>query len=83
MAKAWIEMVPEDEAEAELAEYYGRWSYASGRVDNILKIHSLNPRSLKLHYELYAHLMRGKSPLSRLQREMIAVTVSVANECHY
>jgi len=83
MAKAWIEMVPEGEADGELAEYYSRWSYPSGQVDNILKIHSLNPRSLKHHYELYAHLMRGKSPLSRLQREMIAVTVSVANECHY
>lgn len=83
MEQAWIEMVPERDAEGELAEYYGRCSYASGRVDCILKIHSLNPPSLKHHYELYVHLMRGQSPLSRLQREMIAVVVSTANECHY
>jgi uncharacterized peroxidase-related enzyme len=35
------------------------------------------------HVTLYAHLMRGKSPLSRSQREMIAVTVSAENDCFY
>ena len=80
---AWIKVIQENEAEGDLADYYGEITEPWGGVDNILKIHSLNPRSLKLHYELYAHLMRGKSPLSRLQREMIAVVVSVANECHY
>jgi alkylhydroperoxidase family enzyme len=52
-------------------------------VDNILRIHSLNPRSMRDHYALYAHLMRGPSPLSRVQREMIAVVVSAENDCFY
>ena len=30
-----------------------------------------------------AHLMRGRSELSRAQREMIAVVASAANHCHY
>ena len=51
--------------------------------DNIIRIHSLNPRSMRDHHQLYAHLMRGPSPLSRVQREMIAVTVSAANHCFY
>jgi len=78
---AWIRMIDEAEAEGRLAEEYERVGGAP--VDNILKIHSLNPKSLRNHYDLYAHLMRGPSPLSRAQREMIAVVVSATNQCHY
>lgn len=52
-------------------------------VDNILRIHSHSPPSLKGHLGLYKSLMFGKSELSRAQREMIAVVVSTINECHY
>ncbi len=54
-----------------------------GVVDNILKIHSLNVPSLQGHYDFYRTLMYGKSDLGRVQREMIAVVVSVINKCHY
>jgi uncharacterized peroxidase-related enzyme len=80
---AWIKMIAESEAEGKLKELYDRYAEPSGLVDNILKIHSLNVKSMKTHYELYAHLMRGRSGLSRAQREMIAVVVSAANRCHY
>ena len=52
-------------------------------VDKILKIHSLNPRSLDGHYAFYKTLMYGTSDLSRAEREMIAVVVSRVNDCHY
>jgi alkylhydroperoxidase family enzyme len=32
---------------------------------------------------LYSTIMFGDSPLSRTQREMIAVVTSQVNECHY
>ncbi|RKZ12939.1 hypothetical protein DRQ32_02620 [bacterium] len=51
--------------------------------DNILRIHWINPPVLEQHYGFYRKLMYGKSPLTRAQREMIAVVVSAANECHY
>ena len=54
-----------------------------GGVDHIMKIHSLNLASLKAHFEIYKVLMYGKSPLSRVQREMIAVVASAANHCKY
>ena len=38
---------------------------------------------MRQHYELYRELMYGRGPLSRLQREMIAVVVSAANDCYY
>ena len=80
---AWIEMSGEDEAEGDLAAMYRRLVEPWGGVDNILKIHSLNPPSLMAHFELYKTVMRGRSGLSRAEREMIAVVVSAANRCHY
>lgn len=80
---AWIEVIKENGATGRLKELYEQYKEPSGVVDNILKIHSLNVKSLKAHYDLYAHLMRGKSDLSRIQREMIAVVVSSVNRCHY
>jgi len=80
---AWIEVIHEGEANGRLKELYDKYREAWGGVDNILKIHSLNVRSLEAHYNLYAHLMRGPSDLSKVQREMIAVVVSALNRCHY
>ena len=81
---AWIRMVPDDEADPPLRELYDRFSDPrGGGIDHILKIHSLNPPTLLAHHDLYRTVMRGKSPLSRIRREMIAVVVSAANRCHY
>jgi alkylhydroperoxidase family enzyme len=80
---AYIRYVPYPEARGRLADLYHRYSGGRGSVDNIIRIHSLNPPSMEHHVTLYAHLMRGRSPLTRIQREMIAVTVSAANHCFY
>lgn len=80
---AWINVIHEAEAEGELQQLYAHMIEPWGGVDNILKIHSLNPPSLRAHFELYATLMRGQAGLSRVQREMIGVVVSAANHCHY
>ncbi len=52
-------------------------------TDNILRIHGVHSRTMRLHHELYRELMYGPGPLDRIQREMIAVAVSAANACHY
>jgi alkylhydroperoxidase family enzyme len=52
-------------------------------VDDILRVHGLAPGALKAHLRLYKELLFGTSPLTRAQREMIGVTVSTANQCHY
>lgn len=80
---AWIKVIKETVAEGRLKEAYENHMTAEGTVDNILKIHSLNPASLEGHTQFYRTLMFGKSDLSRMQREMIAVVVSAANQCHY
>ena len=51
--------------------------------DNIIQIHGVHSRTMRQHFELYRELMYSRGPLSRIQREMIAVVVSAANQCHY
>ena len=51
--------------------------------DNIIQVHGVHSRIMKLHYDLYIETMHRPSPLSRTQREMIAVMVSAANGCEY
>jgi alkylhydroperoxidase family enzyme len=79
---SWIEEVPPHEAQGQLAEVYRRIS-PSGRIANILSVQSLHPAALRDHHVLYRTPMFGSSPLSRSEREAIAVEVSRTNECHY
>ena len=80
---AWIPMIQEEKAEAELKEWYDKLREPWGGVDNIMKIHSLNINTLKGHFEIYLSAMKGTKDLSQKQREMIAVVVSKVNQCHY
>ncbi len=50
---------------------------------NILASHSLNQDAMNAHIALYRTIMFGPSPLTRVEREAIAVAVSAANNCHY
>ena len=81
---AWIETLREDEWTGELAELYDRVADKdAGRVDNIMQIHSLNPRALAAHDVLYRSAMAGTATLRKVERELIALTVSTLNDCHY
>lgn len=55
----------------------------SAGMANILASHSLNQDALRAHLGLYRTIMFGPSPLSRSEREAMAVAVSAANDCHY
>ncbi len=80
---AWIRVIAAREASEELAGLYKRMLEPDGTVDNILTVHSLDPASLRAHFDLYKDCMFGPSELTRAQREMVAVVVSVTNRCHY
>jgi alkylhydroperoxidase family enzyme len=51
--------------------------------DNIIQIHRIHPPVMRQHYALYRQLMHGPGPLSRRERELLAVRVSALNHCHY
>lgn len=81
---AWIDTIREDRWEGELADLYAQVVDGdAGRVDNIMQIHSLNPTALAAHQALYRSAMRGTPSLRRVERELIALTVSMLNDCHY
>jgi alkylhydroperoxidase family enzyme len=44
---------------------------------------SPNPAVLRASMEFYRAIMYGPSPLSRVQREMLAVVVSATTGCRY
>lgn len=80
---SWIQEIEVAEADGQLGETYARLVKHRGKISNILKVHSLNPAALDNHLDLYMTLMFGKSGLSRMEREAVAVVVSATNECAY
>jgi len=81
---AWIDTIREDEWDGDLERLYADVVDATHeRVDNIMQIHSLNPRALEAHNTLYLSAMRGTAGLRKLDRELIAYVVSALNDCHY
>ena len=80
---SWIDEIDVGEADGKLKEIYADLVEKRGKISNILKVHGLNPEALVGHLDLYMVLMFGKSGLTRLEREAIAVVVSAANECEY
>jgi uncharacterized peroxidase-related enzyme len=73
---------PED-AEGRLREIYQEIAGSRGKIASVHKIQSLHPETIPQHMNLYMGIMFSKSPLSRAERELMAVVVSVANGCKY
>lgn len=80
---AWIHQVPVDEATGHLKKLFDAAVERAGRVWNIIHVQSVNPQTLEASTRLYATVLKGASPLSRIQREMLAVVVSAEVGCHY
>ncbi len=80
---AYIETIHERDASGKLAALYKRVGNPDGTVDNVMKIHALNPESLRTHFEMYVAALHKASPLSRAEREMVATEVSRLNGCEY
>lgn len=79
----WIEQVPIDEATGLLKKLFDEAIERAGRVWHIVHIMSLNPRALRASMGFYRAIMFGRSPLSRVQRELLATVVSAEVGCHY
>ncbi|MCE2448336.1 MAG: carboxymuconolactone decarboxylase family protein [Candidatus Latescibacteria bacterium] len=79
----YIDIIPLKRATGLLKKQYEAALARAGRIWGIVSIMSPNPRSMKVSMDFYKTLMHGPSPLSRGQREMLAVVVSAANHCVY
>jgi uncharacterized peroxidase-related enzyme len=78
----FIRTIPEHEARGELAELYRRLAYRDGTVDEAFKALSLHPVLLAADAAMYDAIMYAESPLSRAERELLAITVSGLNGCN-
>ncbi len=80
---AWIEQVPVDGATGLLKKLYDDAIKRAGRVWRIVQVMSINPPVLRDSIRLSVTVMRGESPLTRAQRELLATVVSARLDCHY
>ena len=51
--------------------------------DHIIQVHSVHPAVMRQHFALYRELMHHPGPLSRRERELLAVRVLAINRCRY
>ena len=80
----WIESTDPDDWEGELAELgEAARDPATGRMDNVMRVHSLDAASLRAHMELYRVAMRSTPGLPKVDRELVALVTSKLNGCHY
>jgi uncharacterized peroxidase-related enzyme len=80
---AYIRTIHEDEAEGKLFELYDEIQRNRGRVSNILRAQSLDPKTMRAHLDLYMATVFGKGGLSRKEAEVLALSVSTANGDSY
>jgi uncharacterized peroxidase-related enzyme len=78
-----IEVIDYDQSEGTLRQIYDGLIRSRGKLADVHTIQSLHPESITAHMDLYLEIMFSKSPLTRAEREMIAVVVSTANKCEY
>ena len=79
----YIEQIPPEDATGRTKREYDSAMRRAGRIWNIVAIMSQNGSIMRDSMRMYAATMFAESPVSRIQREMIAVVTSQANECHY
>ena len=78
-----IRLIDVEEADGALREEYDAAIGRAGKVFNILKGMSRNPRVLRASMELYKAIMFGQSGLTRRERELLATVTSAQQDCFY
>lgn len=80
---AWIRQTGDEEASGLIAKIFEDARRRAGKVWNIVRLTSINPRMTRAHLGLYGSVMKQDSSLSPRLRETLAVVVSRANACDY
>lgn len=75
--------LPSPPLSPEMAAYLDKCREKIGFVPNVLSAYAHDDAKLSAFAAFYNGLMLAPSGLSKLEREMIAVVVSVANHCFY
>ena len=80
---AWIRTIEDGEATGLAGRILEEARRRAGRVWNIVRLTCLRPRATRASMGLYQEVMLADGPLSRAERELVAVVVSRTNDCFY
>ena len=81
---AWIEMISDEDASDDLLEVLKLARTPHGTVDNVMRVHSLRPNTMKGHVVLYrAALHDDANTIPMWFQETISSYVSILNDCPY
>lgn len=81
---AWIKMISDEEADEALSDVLKLARTPHGTVDNVMRVHSLRPSTMRGHVVLYrAALHDDANTLPVWLQETISSYVSILNDCPY
>ncbi|MEO0359999.1 MAG: peroxidase-related enzyme, partial [Pseudomonadota bacterium] len=81
---AWIEMIADEDADEDLLEALKLARTPHGTVDNVMRVHSLRPNTMRGHVVLYrAALHDDANTIPMWLQEAMSSYVSILNECPY
>lgn len=81
---AWIKMIADEDADPALLETLKLARTPHGTVDNVMRVHSLRPHTMRGHVTLYrAALHDEANTLPMWLQETISSYVSILNDCPY
>jgi uncharacterized peroxidase-related enzyme len=81
---AWIRMIDDADADPALLEVLALARTPHGTVDNVMRVHSLRPATMRGHVILYrACLHDDANTLPMWLQETISSYVSILNDCPY
>ncbi len=79
----WLRVPGEAELPQEVLDLWAPSLEKLGFVPNVLRTYALRPSHLLLWTAWFDEVMKAESGLTKAEREMIAVVVSVTNDCAY
>ena len=81
---AWIKMISDDDADEKLSKVLNLARTPHGTVDNVMRVHSLRPSTMKGHVTLYRAALHDESnTIPMWFQETISSYVSLLNDCPY
>ena len=81
---AWIKIIQPEDATGELADTFGKVMSPHGTVDNVMKVHSLQPKTMLGHLAVYKSILHNPDmTLPVWFLEVVASYTSMINKCDY
>lgn len=81
---SWIKIVQPEDADGELQRVYQEAQSPHGTVDNVMKVHSLQPKTMLGHLQLYKSILHNPDmTLPTWFLEVVASYTSMVNRCEY